>query len=518
MAEMHLESGFGSYRALLRRRSAWIITIVPAALLLAVYIAYSLPAQYRSTATIIYERAAISGDLIRNTVNSADDQQIEIIQGRALTVGSLKDVVAEIDPYPNEAGMSDEAKAQRIIQDTSLERVDPVTFLPLEKSPAFSLHYQNPDPRIASEVATRLASLFLTYHQRVRVEAASAGARVLEGRARSLEKELQDLDVQFARLRSQHGGMLPNDPGRAEEARYRATQDLDNLERDLRSAREKESLLQVQLSATSPNLLAANGNLTDLATVRAQLADAEQRYTPDHPDVKRLRRALETLLAQGAGNAGATTANNPEYLRLSRQLSAAQSEVSALQVSVARARARVSQYDAELTPSTELARQVADLDRRRSSLQSEYQDVQGKLKAAQLGQQVETTESAFNERFSMIRAPYETSRPYKPNGIGILMLGLVLGGALAAIAVAIAESTDATVRGTRDLANFHEIPLLGSVHELLLPEEIRRRRLVWGSVSAIYLLAAVFVGLTVVRSGHQQTSAQPTPAVEAKPV
>jgi hypothetical protein len=226
---------------------------------------------------------------------------------------------------------------------------------------------------------------------------------------------------------------------------------------------------------------------------------------------------METLLAQGAGQGEAGGANNPEYLRISRQLSAARSEVSALQGSISRARSRLDRYTADAFPSAELARQVAELDRRRASLQGEYQDVQGKLKAAQLGRQVETSES-FSERFSMIRAPFAASRPYKPNRIGILMLGLVLGGALAAIAVAIAESTDATVRGTRDVAAFHDIPLLGSVSEVLLPDEIKRRRLVWSSVAAIYIAVALFVGVTMLRADARSKTAQPTaPTTEVKP-
>jgi hypothetical protein len=227
---------------------------------------------------------------------------------------------------------------------------------------------------------------------------------------------------------------------------------------------------------------------------------------------------METLLNQNSGAGARGAANNPEYLRIRSQLSAAQSEVAALQGSVARARARMGRYDAELSPSAELARQVSELDRRRSSLQGEYQDVQGKLKSAQLGRQVESTEPSVNERFSMIRAPSIAARPYSPNRIGIFMLGLVLGCALAAIAVAIAESTDATVRGTRDLAPFHGVPLLGSVQELMLPNEIRQRRLKWGSVAAVYLLVALIVGLTIIASNKRQSAASPSPVVDTKPV
>jgi succinoglycan biosynthesis transport protein ExoP len=511
MAETSADPGFGSYGALLRRRRVWILTIVPAALLLSVFLAFSLQAKYRSTATIILEEGSIAEDLIQSTVRSSRNQEIEIVQGRAMTIDALKALVAEVDPYPNEP-WDDDQKAQEIILNTELERVDPVTFKPLEDSPAFSLHYQNPDPVMAQVITQRLADLFLTYHQRVRQDAARAGARLLQNRATELSSELAAVDEQFARLQAQYGGAVPDGSGRAEDARYRAARDLDDLERELRQAREKESLLEVELAATSPNLLAARGDLKDLATVRAELADARQRYTPDHPDVRRLERALETLLAESGTSVGDAGPNNPEYRRISQQLSSARNDVAALQAAVARARSQVDRYTAQLYPSAEVARRVADLERRRSALQDEFQTVQGRLKSAELGQIVEAEET-HSERFALIRAPWVASSPYSPNRIGVILLGLVLGAAIAAIAVAIAESTDATVRGSRDVMFLGDVPLLGKVSDVVLPHEQRRHRMVWGAVAALYVLAAVLVGSTVLKS----SLTKPTSVAQAAP-
>ena len=73
------------------------------------------------------------------------------------------------------------------------------------------------------------------------------------------------------------------------------------LQQQILTAQEKESVLALQLSQMSPNLITQSGDFTDVATVRAKLTEAEQRYTPEHPEVKRLQRALETLMAQNGG-------------------------------------------------------------------------------------------------------------------------------------------------------------------------------------------------------------------------
>ena len=90
------------------------------------------------------------------------------------------------------------------------------------------------------------------------------------------------------------------------------------------------------------------------------------------------------------------------------------------------------------------------------ALQTEYQENQDQLKNAQLGQAAEAGKNA--EHFVLLQSPYPDSQPYSPNRIGVILLGLVLGCALAGAAVAIAENADATVRGSRDLIGLNGLP------------------------------------------------------------
>jgi polysaccharide biosynthesis transport protein len=513
-------SDFGTYAALVRRRRVWILTIVPAALLICVFLAFWLPPLYRSTATIILEQGSIPEDLIKSTVNSAE-QQIEILEGRVMTIEALRALVKEYDPYPDQPGLDIDAKALKIVKDTSFERVDPVTFLPLEHSSAVSLYYQNPDPQRASIVTRKLADLFLTYHQRVRQESAKAAAKLVQQQADDLSAQLQTIDGEYARLRNANGGTLPDAEGRGgEDARYRAEHDLQDTERQLRAAQQQESQLSIQLSNISPNMMTTKGDLTDISTVRAQLAEALQRYTPEHPDVKRLQRALKELQAQGVqatqgkgSDALAATADNPEYRKTAGELAAARAEVSALQDATARQRAQLAQYTATVNPTAGLERQVADLERRRASLQTQFQAVQETLKNAQFGQQVESDPHA--EHFVLIQSPYPASQPYSPNRLGIILLGLVLGGALAAGAVAITESSDPTVRGAIDIASLGNVTVLGNIPVILLRKDRIRSRLIWGSVAAVYIAALVIVIITVGQAQARISHSEHTAALAA---
>ena len=98
MREEETSPGLGEYVDVVRRRGVWIVTIVPAVILLSVYLAFSLQAQYRSTATIILEASSIPQELIRTSVANYAHQELEVISGRVMTVESLTELVRDFDP------------------------------------------------------------------------------------------------------------------------------------------------------------------------------------------------------------------------------------------------------------------------------------------------------------------------------------------------------------------------------------------------------------------------------------
>jgi polysaccharide chain length determinant protein (PEP-CTERM system associated) len=489
-----------SFSAILKRRWPYVATIAPAIILLSIYGAFAIPALYRSSATIMLEPSSVQKDLVETTVASYADKQIEIVQGKVMTIPALSQLVSEFDPYPQEKALSTEEKALQIIENTSFERVDPVTLKVLVESTAFSLHYDNPDPKRAAKVASMISQLFLTYNQRSREDSAKQTAAFLAEQAKGVTEELQRVDAQLAQMKQKYGDAAPESQLRNEANLDRAQRDLDQVNRDTRAAEEKENLLALQLSQISPNLVMLGGDLTDLATVRAQLAEAERRYTPDHPDVKRLRRVMEDLIARNAASGKETVAkaNNPEYLRVESQLKGARSELSALRAAGARINAQITQYMQNIGRSPTAEKEFSDVERRHAALQTQFQGLQERLRNAQLAQSFES--ESRGERFTMVRAPFAARLPVYPNRIGLILLGLVLGGGLTAVAVAIAESADPNVRGSSDLAIIPGVPVLGSIPVILTSEDRRKRMLLWGSVSAVYAVAIVAVGLTIASS------------------
>jgi len=493
-------SGLSSYLGIFRRRYKYVATIGPGCILLAIYLAFTLPTLYESTATILIEPSTVNKDVVLTTVTSLSNQQIEIVSGRVMKRDVLEQLIKEYDPYPQAHDQTPAQKAQRILENTKLERVDPVTMKPDPDANAFALHYDNPDPQRASDVADRLAQLFLTYNQRTRSQAAEEAARFLASQAAMVSKQMREIDEEINRFKNQHGDALPEYLQRNQAAIDRGQHDLDSLQQEILRAEEKEGLLAVELSHTSPNLITEAGDLTDVATVRAKLAEAQQRYTPDHPEVKRLKRALEGLMAQTNTTSGGIVANatNPQYLSIASQLESARNELKTLRGETERIRAQMNNYEELLRRTPGVEREYADILRRRETAQTAYAQLQDKLQRAQVAENFESGEQG--EKFTLLAAPYPGRLPVYPNRIGLILLGLVLGGALSAIAVAMAETSDRTMRSARDFPQLADVPVLASIPRILNRHDKRRQRLVFVSWVAAYAVVILFIGAIVASS------------------
>lgn len=494
----------GGYFGALRRRRIYIATILPAVLFLCVLAAFGIQPQYQATATIILEPSSVPKDIIETTVLSYSDQQIEIVQGRVMTPESLQRIVKEIDPYPTRTTWTLAEKAQRVMDDTTLEKVDPVTMKPLAESNAFSLHYNNPKPAMAAAIDDRLGQLFLQYNQRIRAEAADEAAGFLKVQSDQVALQMREVDAQLAALKNKYGEALPESLQRNQATIEDTQRQLDGIQQQVLVAQEKESVLSVQLSQISPNLITQSGDLTDIGTVRAKLTEAEQRYTPDHPEVKRLRRALETLMAQGAGSPGGKVAqgsNNPQYQMIATQLQAARNELANLQALANQARGKLEQYRGMVQRTPAAEREVSEVMRRKEVLQNQFQHAQDRLQSANLAQTFETQQGG--EKFTLLRAPVIPRSPVYPNRVGLLLLGLVIGMGLAGVAVAIAESMDKKLRIGRDLHMLNDIPVLSNIPFIKNRHDRRRRAVMYSTFAAAYSLAAFAAIAVIVSAMHR---------------
>jgi polysaccharide chain length determinant protein (PEP-CTERM system associated) len=498
-ADVESSRSLSDYGAILRRRWKLLLAIIPSALLVATFLAYTLPPLYQSSATILLEGSTIAQDVVKTTAVTQTAQQVELVQRAVMSPARVEKLLAEVDPYPGQQ-LTPKEKARQIVDNTSFELVDPITLKPLPESNAFSIYYLNPDPALARKVMEGLTGLFFDYSREMRQGQAGEARTFLESRSKEVDAQVRAVEQRMALFKQRHGDALPDSRVRNEAGIDRTQRDMDAADAQVRLYEQQEQLLKLQLAQVNPMLIAATGDsFTQIAAVRAELAAAQQRYTPDHPDIKRLQRVLQSLIEQGKSTqASGVVPDNPEYLRIQAELSTVRANLAAQRSMAARARTQLGDYEQRMVSSPEVEREYVALEREHEILQGQLVGFQNKLREAEVAQSLESEDKG--QRYTVIRPPGYPSSPASPNRMGIILLGLVLGGGIAIALAIMREGADPTVRDSRDIAALGGLSVIGTIPVLLNDADRRRRRMGWTVTAAAYSAALVIVAITVLRA------------------
>lgn len=303
------------YLAILKRRK-WQL-IIPAVLLsmAAVIVAVTIPAVYRSSATILIERQEIPPDLVRSTVTSYADQRVQVISQRVLTTRNLTPIIKKYDLYPElrrkvsiNAAVDKMRKAVGLNM-ISADVVDPQSGSAKKATIAFSLSFDSPSPVLAQKVTNNIVSLFLDENLRQRRAAVDETTAFLQEEAKKLGDQVSTIEARLARFKEEHADNLPESIPLTREFIDRTEGHLQQNDQAARTLQGQKVLLESQLAQLNPYLEVAgpSGSGVPALSPEAQLRRLEAsypsivaRYSPKHPDRLRVEREMAVLRKQVA--------------------------------------------------------------------------------------------------------------------------------------------------------------------------------------------------------------------------
>jgi uncharacterized protein involved in exopolysaccharide biosynthesis len=222
--------------------------------------------------------------------------------------------------------------------------------------------------------------------------------------------------------------------------------------------------------------------MQQVRSLQQQRAAARERYSSEHPDVKRLERAVARaegeLRAVGtgssAGTAAASVPDNPAYIQLRASLEAAQSELQALRLTENALRARLADFEARLSKAPSVEREYQVLMRDYEDASSRYKEITAKQTTAELAKSLESEQKG--DRFILLEPPVVPEAPTRPKRLAIVLLGAILsiGGGIGT--AALMESMDNSVRGRKGLTELLGAPPLAVIPYIATRAEMRRKR------------------------------------------
>jgi succinoglycan biosynthesis transport protein ExoP len=446
----------GEYAAVLSRRK-WHF-LVPAILIAmaAAALAFSLPAIYRSTATLLIERQEIPSQMVASTVTGHAVEQIQTINQQVMTFDNLKQIAADYGLAPEGEGPdSDDEAVKQIKERITVEMlrediVNPRTGRPTEVTTGFSISFDNEVPEVAQQVASRLAELYLQENRKTRTRSAASTSAFLAAEADRLNARIATYEAKIADFKREHPDLLPEATGRVRETLQRSEQKYEELTASVRLLESRKALLEGQLASLD------DGYEQRLNGLRTELAAARERFSDIHPDVQRLKRALTQLEAERKSGLKPQLPNADSGQAYAARISL-QSDLQTVVAQLSGERMRlkelakdIERYEEQLKRAPAAEQEYLALKRDYDNAVLKYREMKDKEMQATLSEELEKEQKG--ERLSLLEAPRLPVDPVKPNRLGILLLGIMLALMGGTGVAAIAEFTDNTIHGVRELA------------------------------------------------------------------
>jgi uncharacterized protein involved in exopolysaccharide biosynthesis len=436
---------------ILRRRWRVMLGALLVGLVATAVVAWRRMPTYLAEATVLLATQQVDEALVKPTTPGNPIEALDALTAQALSPVNLKTVIETLNLYPDlRTGMSmgDVIATMResIHVDAKQNTTRSMPF-PMrgERSRVLVVGFEADDANTAASVANQLAHLFQAEGLRMRGEQSRLATEFMRNAAADAEKAIREQKQKIAEFESAHRGELPSDV-ETNQRRIERLQDQRNAL--LMSAAEAET----RAATTSVSPSTADSPASRLAALKAALAKELAVNRESHPNVIALQRQVDAAQAEvrsgGGGGGGGAVAG------------ASRREIAEYRAQIAAADQELAELDAKIANTPKHEAELVGLQQRAKVLEDSYDDLLGKLKEAELAQNLEQAQQGAQV------AVLEEAQP--PLGPEKGRFKLALAGVIASFGLAVAfglalEVRDpvlATAQGVEAIAG---VPVLGVI-------------------------------------------------------
>lgn len=559
------------YLSILKRRQKIFLLVAASVFLCSLLFALSW-SNYRSVATVEIAQSEIPDSMATPTgmnlgsmLESLADLRISRLQQKVLATGSLVEIITKFNLYPNQrqatpiADIAEKMRAKVKIDLVSSALANPASAQKVTASQlsaiAFNLSYDYSDALLAQQVTNELVSRFLDEDLKDRRNQAKETAAFLDSQIKIVEESLKDQEKQIAEFRSQNGEVRPEALAFNQQAAAQTIMSIQNIESQMTSNLGSQGALRAQLASTDPySQIVADGRLlttpsAQLKTLKSTYASLTAKYGPDHPDVRKAKRQIESMESElgGDGDTSAlqatildtrgrletalktygpknpevvslrnqlknlekqleatgasesTTqikkdADNPAYLQIVAQLRTAEEQYKALAAQKASLQAQQAKYQAAIVQNPAAEQKLAELTRGYDNAQLRYRDLKAKKMAADMSATIEQDRSG--QRLVVINPPELPNRT-QPARKMFVLIGFVLSVMLGLATIIGIQFIKQCVVGARHLESLVGVAPLAVIPHLTTKLEkediqVKRLKLIAAGIVGFILLLIVF--------------------------
>ena len=485
------------YWCLAMRRRWWLLLPIFFSWTMVIVAGRFIPPRYRSETVILVEQQRVPEQYVLPNIGLDVQERLRSMSQQILSRTRLQAIIEKFRLYRGTAATFDaEGAVQRMRGDI---KIDPVAGRPGELS-AFKISYSAPTPWLAQQVTKELSSVFIEENLHHREQLSEDTTKFLQLQVAQARATLDEQDRRLNDFKANYLGELPEQLQSnlqifaGLQARFQAATDaLDRANQQkvyLESLRGGYRTLRAQVVTPRNAASASPATLEEqLNKLRTELADLSGRYTPNHPDIIRLKQQIATAqkLKQQAeadilANPAADTLDPKEsanslaelqavtpILQMDGQLKANQLEIELRKQEIIKLQSQIQQYQMRLNTIPVREQQLAAITRDHDQARTNYESLLAKQQSSAMATNLEKQQQA--EPFRIIDPPNLPQRPYWPNRLKLSLAGLALGAFFGLGLTVLVETIDARIYREQDLKGMLPVPILIGIPPLKTARE-----------------------------------------------
>ena len=481
---MNLDLKF--YWGLFLRRLPVMTALFLVCVVVAGITALKLPPTYSTSAQLLVEEPQIPDSMIRSTVQTDANRQLQVIEQRLMTRANMLNIARKFDVFEEIRSMAADDIIEEMRKQTSIRRTGG-----REQATLMSVAFEARSGAIAANVVNEYVTLILQESNSFRMSRA-------EGTLAFFEQEVQrlsnDLDLQSAKIvdfKNQNSNALPGDLTYRQNRQTLLQERQGRLERDISALQNQRRDMVAIFEATgrvnSDRQAPRSREEEQLAALQFDLEQALAVYSETNPRVVVLRNRIEqmeraiaeTVLTSPEPDAAAVAAPTMLDLTLAemdQRLESMREELSTVSI-------ELDELESSIAATASNAVILNGLERDFANIQERYNEAARNLNQARMNERIEVT--AQGQRVTVIENAVVPQVPSGPNRIKLIAAGVAAGGGLAIGFFMLLELLNRTIRRPFEMqSKYGIIPIAVIPYMESRQERMTRRMLLVGAFLA----------------------------------
>jgi polysaccharide chain length determinant protein (PEP-CTERM system associated) len=461
------------------RRRWWILPITTILLGASGFgAAVVLPKKYTSQTMVLVEQPTVGADYVKPVVTEDLNHRLASMQEQILSRTRLQPIIEKFSLYPNDRDrVHIDELVERLRSAVTIKPMEPTPGTQSRQLPGFYVDVTFGNPRTAQQICTEITSMILAQNAEDRQKQVKVTTDFLSQQLEEAKKSLDAQDAKLAQFKRQYLGELPEEEQTNLSILMGMNAQLEANTQALSRAQQDKAFTESVLSQQEANWKAArSGQSPDTAeqqlrALEDQLTNLQARYTPEHPDVIKLKNQVEQLKKQLAAapksnalandTSQASVSEPPQIQQLRAKLRQDEISITDLTHRQSQIQEEIRQLQGRVQASPVVEQQFKELTRNYQTALDFYNDLLKKRQSAGVAGDLESQQQS--EQFKIYDPPSLPDQPSFPKKIIFVGGGLGSGLALGLGILFLIAAGDKSLHNEHDVEVALKLPVLVSV-------------------------------------------------------